>query len=543
MEDIEIGNTIETLFEKLTKKSYVLYFHNLKFDGEFIIYYLLNNGYEYIKDKKEKRDKTFTTLITDMGQFYRIEIYHKMGVHPIKTTINDSLKLIPFKVEFIAKTFGLPISKLEIDYYKPRPRGYELNDEEKEYIKNDVKIVAMALKIMANENINKLTIGSSALNDFKSRFGKNKFFQMFPLLKRELYEDLKPSYKGGFTYLNPKYASLENGETTILDVNSLYPSRMRYERLPFGDPIFFVGKYSEDKVYDLYIQRISCKFIIKQNKIPTIQIKNTMSFIDNEYLTSSNGEIVILTLTNIDLLLFLEHYEVDELEYICGWKFKSMCGLFNSYIDYWVERKNQATIDKNKGVRTICKLMLNSLYGKFATSMKSVLKRPLIENGIVKYKNMEETEKPGIYLPMGAFITAYARRVTIETSQKIKEYSIKKYGRDMYIYSDTDSIHTTLSLEELKQFCDIDDVKLGAWKCEGVAIRSKFLRQKTYIEEFEEDGEKHLEITCAGMSERCYKYVTWDNFECGLTTPDKFTFKHVVGGVKLVNTEFTIKSK
>ena len=45
------------------------------------------------------------------------------------------------------------------------------------------------------------------------------------------------------------------------------------------------------------------------------------------------------------------------------------------------------------------------------------------------------------------------------------------------------------------------------------------------------------------MSERCYKYVTWDNFECGLTTPDKFTFKHVVGGVKLVNTEFTIKSK
>lgn len=30
----------------------------------------------------------------------------------------------------------------------------------------------------------------------------------------------------------------------------------------------------------------------------------------------------------------------------------------------------------------------------------------------------------------------------------------------MYVYSDTDSIHTMLSIEELKQFCDIDDVKL-----------------------------------------------------------------------------------
>ncbi len=30
----------------------------------------------------------------------------------------------------------------------------------------------------------------------------------------------------------------------------------------------------------------------------------------------------------------------------------------------------------------------------------------------------------------------------------------------MYVYSDTDSIHTMLPIEELKQFCDIDDVKL-----------------------------------------------------------------------------------
>lgn len=40
------------------------------------------------------------------------------------------------------------------------------------------------------------------------------------------------------------------------------------------------------------------------------------------------------------------------------------------------------------------------------------------------------------------------------------DYSIKKYGKNLYIYSDTDSIHCLLSKEELKQFCEIDDIEL-----------------------------------------------------------------------------------
>ena len=82
------------------------------------------------------------------------------------------------------------------------------------------------------------------------------------------------------------------------------------------------------------------------------------------------------------------------------------------------------------------------------------------EDEIIHYKLSEKQEKEGIYLPIGAFITAYAREKTIRTSQAIKDYSINKYGQDLYIYSDTDSIHTLLSIEELKQFCDIDDIRL-----------------------------------------------------------------------------------
>lgn len=140
---------------------------------------------------------------------------------------------------------------------------------------------------------------------------------------------------------------------------------------------------------------------------------------------------------------------------------------------------------------------------------------------------------------MGAFITAYAREKTIRTSQAIKDYSLSKYGKDLYIYSDTDSIHTLLPIEELEQFCEIDPVKLGAWKHEGTFSKAKFIRQKCYIEDF--DGK--IEITCAGMPKQCYNFVTWNNFKTGFTCGGKLTFKHVKGGVILVETDFTIKEE
>lgn len=310
----------------------------------------------------------------------------------------------------------------------------------------------------------------------------------------------------------------------MLDVNSLYPSVMYTKCMPIGNPIFFEGKYVEDKIFNLYIQVITCSFKLRKNKIPTIQLKNTIGFVGNEYLESSNGEIVCLTLTSIDLKLFFEQYEVYNLEFIQGWKFKSMNGLFTEYIDKWIARKNEGTKTGNFGQRTLAKLMLNSLYGKFATALESKSKIPYLgEDDIIHYEIGEVEERKGLYLPIGSFITAYAREKTIRTSQAIMDYSLEKYGRNLYVYSDTDSIHCLLSIEELKQFCEIDDIKLGAWKHESTFTRARFVRQKCYIEEI--DGK--LNITCAGMPKTCYGNVTWDNFKTGFTSGGKLTFKHV----------------
>ena len=146
----------------------------------------------------------------------------------------------------------------------------------------------------------------------------------------------------------------------------------------FGEAVFFNGKYEDDPLYPLYIQMLTCSFTIKKNKIPTIQLKKHLSFLENEYLENSNNEVVCLVLTNIDLQLFLEHYNVDEVTYRCGWKFKSVNGLFTEYIDKWINRKNEATLSGNNGIRQMAKLQLNSLYGKFATKIKTRSKIPFL---------------------------------------------------------------------------------------------------------------------------------------------------------------------
>ena len=537
VENIRIGNSIDTFMELIRReKNPIILFHNLKFDGEFILYWLMKNGYEYT-EKKERKDKTFSTIISDQGLFYEIEVYFEVGKKTKKVTFQDSLKIINQSVDSIAKTFKLEESKLSIDYNKPRKRGHKLTKKEIEYIKHDVIIVAKGLDYLYQMGLTKMTAGSNALNEYKEIINKKKFDKIYHKLSFEADKDLRQAYKGGFTYLNPIYAGIDVGSGEVLDVNSLYPSVMYNALLPFGEPYFYDGKYEYDKAFPLYIQRITCSFKLKDGKIPTIQIKHRQ-FLDNEYLTSSNGDIVALTLTNVDLDLFLEQYDVEDLKYLCGWKFKALHGLFKNYIDKWIGIKNEATISGNKGMRQVAKIMLNSLYGKFATGMEVKSKIPYLENDIVKYKITEPERRNGVYLPMGAFITAYAREKTIRTSQAIKTYSLEKYGEDLYCYSDTDSIHTLLPIEELKQFCEIDDVELGKWKHESHFTKARFVRQKTYLEEI--DGE--MKITCAGMPSRCYDQVEWNNFKVGMKVDGKLRFKHVKGGVNLVEEEFTLKA-
>jgi hypothetical protein len=248
----------------------------------------------------------------------------------------------------------------------------------------------------------------------------------------------------------------------------------------------------------------------------------------------------------------MEHYEIFNIDYLCGWKFKGITGLFKEYIDKWITIKIQSEKDGNMAMRTLAKLMLNALYGKFALNPNVQSKIPYFEDSQVKYSLGEKELRNPIYVPMASFITAYARKKTISSAQTV-------YFR--FVYADTDSLH--LLGKEIPSNLEIDKYKLGAWKHESTFERSRFLRQKSYIEEeivtekemndMIEDGQfksnfyyingelRYLKITCAGMPYQCYENVTWNNFVKDSKFAGKLAMKHTKGGIVLVDTPFTLK--
>lgn len=527
-DNVEVGNAIVTFIGWCRRHAGdKVYFHNLKFDGKFILSYLMQNGWEFIEDMQEARNGAFECLISDMNQWYQIRIWFSPRCC---ITIQDSLKVISLPVALIPKAFGIPISKLELDYKAYREPGHELTPEEREYLLHDVKIVAMAMEHMFSQGLTKMTAGSNAYADYKRMMGgEQRFRTTFPAPD---YDDAIRSggcYKGGFTAANPAFAGQEVGEGVSFDVNSLYPSVMagaHGELLPYGEPVAYEGNYVSDPEYPVYIQFLAADFRVKPGHIPSLQLKTCSRFSPTEYVRDSEG-MVQLCLTNVDLELMLEQYDILEVEYYQGLKFRASDTLFRDYVDKWTEVKTEATLAGNTGLRTIAKLQLNSLYGKLASNPVKQSRKPVMDDyGCIHYVLMEEELTEPQYLPTAAFVTAYARAFTIRASQA-------NYSR--WLYSDTDSCY--LLGTEPPEGIKVDDVELGAWKQEHHFSRFKALRAKTYV--FEEDGE--LCVTCAGMPANCHKGVTFENFEVGTRFSGKLRPVDVKGGTILVDDFFTIK--
>lgn len=542
-ENLIIGNNINDFMSWCSNKreNHTVLFHNLKFDAQFIMVWLFNNNFTHTTEMSDRKTRTFNTTINDKGMYYQLEvIFERNGKTINKVTFQDSLKLIPLSVEEIPETFGLPYEKLSIDYKANREVGHELTEEEKAYITNDVKIVAKAIEFFYSQGLNKMTIGSCALAEYKSMIKEKNFMRYFPSPKYDA--DVRQSYYGGWTYLNPKFEGKTVGKGVVLDINSIYSSVMYEELLPYGTPIYYEGEYKQDDFYPLYIQMIRCQFELKKGKLPTVQLRRLGR--SNEYLTSSNDTQMTLCLTKPDLELFFEHYDVYNPEYMSGWKFKGTTGLFKDYIEKWYGEKVKADKEGNKGMRFISKMYLNHLYGKFSSKLEQKTKVPYMnKKGVVTFKDGIPKKKEGIYIPIATFITSFARKRILTAAQKIQDDYNAGKSKIQFIYADTDSLHLLSPDYELPECLNINQTEMGAFKHEGNFRRAKFLRQKCYIEELSKPHkeEYNLKVTVAGMPEECYQYVNFTNFKIGAKYKGKLEPQRVPGGVILGDVDFTIK--
>ena len=618
-EDVHIFHSIDELYEyMLSLKSHIVcYFHNLKFDGSFWMSYLLTDrqykqasrewtdeqgGYhvKWLKDTSMENN-SFKYSISDMGQWYTFKI--KEGTRYIE--LRDSLKLLPFSVSKIGKSFGTKHKKLDMEYHGIRYAGCEITEEEQAYIRNDVLVVKEAMEIMYTEGHSKLTIGSCCLEEFKKTVDRRDYKFLFPdiyqIALTEKYECgnageyIRKSYKGGWCYVvEGKEKRIKKNGTTA-DVNSLYPSMMHSESgnwYPVGNPHFWSGNYIPPVAQEhdkYYFVRIRTRFYLRKGKLPFIQIKNTLRYQVNECLKTSDlfyegkyhntyidydGTVkpatVTLTLTMTDYKLLQEHYILKDFEILDGCWFHAQIGLFDKYIDHY----KQIKMNSKGAIRELAKLFLNNLYGKMASNTNSSFKYAYVnDDKTYGFVTIDEDEKQPGYIPVGSAITSYARNFTIRAAQA-NYHGVNKRG---FIYADTDSIHCDLMPEEI-QGITVHPTNFCCWKLESQWDYGIFTRQKTYIEHITHEDCKPIDnpyfnVKCAGMPDKCKDLFikaltitpkelkeisqkadktdddifllegrkTLKDFDIGLCIPGKLMPKRIRGGTVLVETTYQMR--
>ena len=545
------GTDIESFLEwAKNENNPKVWFHNLKFDMQFVNSYLLRSGYEWTPEKAMSV-KTFSTLITPTGDYYSAKIVLGLQNRRKKTLeLYDSMKLLNMSVDAIAASFGLPFGKMKIDYEKERPIGYQPTPLELHYLNADCMIVAIAMQKMEQRGINSMTIGQAAIKDFKQR--KPCFSSYFVKLPREVEEDVRQAYKGGFTCLNDIYSEVDTGPGFFLDRNSMYPTMLMQKMLPIGRPVFFEGQHIPSPCYPLAIQKVSVSATVKPGKVAFIRSMNHPKFDRASYMKTTEGDLVTMTMTTPELELLFENYDVDDIVYHCGWKFAASEHIFDEYITHWSKVKEEAKEKGNKADYAIAKMFLNALIGKFGGRSSGRQCRPILdEDGVVIYRAQGREERSSIYSPLALFATAYARVDLVRQIEKIRDFGFRKYGKDCWIYSDTDSIGVTLPIEDLAELdkeIKLDDSLMGAWKVEKVFCNARFLHSKCYMLV---DYSGIPTATVAGMPKELTKRLKFDQFKIGFSTDSikddpelekvkALRPKYVPGGVILQPTVFTI---
>ena len=638
-EEVFVGHRIEDFFNYFRKLPghHLVYFHNLKFDGKFIIHYLKTHGYKeacyisrvndeegddrvsYFKWQKENEMavNSFQYSISEKGLWYTMKI--KLTG---KTTIEirDSLKLLPFTLEAVGEAFDTPHKKLTMEYEGKRFAGCEISDEELSYIKNDVLCLSEAIQHMIDMGQDRLTIGACCMFDYKERFKEENqtmdWDEFFPNQYTRKIDDedftqfaseknLEPTYGnyvlgtyfGGWCYLAPGFKGkvLKGGYT--VDYNSLYPSMMHSSsgfKYPVGNGKYFKGKPDEKfMTHDNYyvFLRIKCRFKLKKGKLPFMHIRKNTLYNPHENLETSDvfnkktgkherfylgidGKVhdscQILSLTMWDFKLLQEHYNLYDLEYLDYVVYFAVSGIFDGYINYWYNLKATAP---NKVIRTLCKLFLNNLYGKFATTVDSSFKLAYYneEKQIIQYEPVHEEEKTPGYIPIGSAITSHARYTTITAAQANYKGKGCKKG---FVYADTDSLHIWGDIKDLKGVT-VHDSNLGCVKVENEWDFAIFTRQKMYLEHDKTDRSytegktnkfgKEFVIKCAGMNNKCKKNfldnclgripekyperekpfwakkLDFKDFVVGLEVPGHLTSKTMPGGCVLIPDYFIVK--
>lgn len=412
---IKIGCTLDEFMNFILQdgKNKIIYFHNLSFDGDFIIKWLFRNY-----PKNFKQDYQFTTenyevvnqvpkynwfsFFKNGNKIYNIDwaVRKKIRgkVMKVKIQFRCSYNLMPSSIDSLGKSFKInKMDEEEINnlilkgYIKEKNEFYDLGGNyvhQDEYLKNvfvsyikrDVMIAKTAFlnyketvestKDAFNNKYNKkdvhlqkiLTTASLVQKLVKNNIWNNKHLHNYikkglKIHSYEQYELMRKFYSGGFTQFNPLYHNkVFDKKGFSIDINSSYPWAMT-QPLPYGELLEEVPENTKN--YLTYCV-VKMSYKIKSKYINFICLKNKTDK-KVRYSMHGSGEFYFL-LEELEFYKKIYDIEITEIKYLYARCFTFL----KPFIDEYYHLKSEADANGQAALKTTYKLLLNSLYGSFA---------------------------------------------------------------------------------------------------------------------------------------------------------------------------------
>lgn len=463
--------------------------HNQNFD------FIILDGFNQLK----KRGWKLQTWIIDSNLFYvRFRKEDKTIV------VIDSLNLFKFSIEQLGE--ALSLEKLKVDFDR-------VSDEELSiYCKRDVEILSKFfeeyLQFLFKHDLGnfKWTIAGQAFTAFKHRFMKHEIYihDNFEVIELE-----RKAYRGG--RCEAFKLGTVKGRIYDLDVNSLYPFVMlKYEYpvklIKHGESLDlkglkrFLSKYCV--IAHVFLETDEPVFGVKKERL-IFPVGKFHAYLCTEELKYALGKGYIKK---------VYEYAVYEKKPI-----------FIDYIRFFYHLKEEYTKRGDKVRRTMAKLFMNSLSGKFGQHNEVLMELDnegdgsyrveigydertkerftIINMGEKRYVKMKGyAEATDSFVAIIAEVTANARMHLWNLMQKA--------GRENVYYCDTDSLFVNKKgYENLKD--EIDEYKLGKLKIdkEGTFLEIRNVKDYTLDDITKIKGVRKDSVKISDNEYKTYRFL------------------------------------
>ena len=382
----------------------------------------------------------------------------------------DTYNYYPMALKVIGDMVGL--EKLTF------PDQVDTEDTWDTYCKRDVEVMVAAMQLWWQRIIDwglgnfAVTLASQCYNAYRHRFMPTPIFID---CNERATQTGREAYIGGRT---EAFQIGAIGETVYcLDINSMYPYVMRNKPVPYrlATTRTNLAIHELAHILDNYSVVASVNLEVNEPAIP----------IRHEGRTTWPVGTFKASLTSPELSYALERGMITSIDYAAIYH---QDVIFTEYVDFFYQERLKAKKQNDTATQGICKLFLNSLYGKWGqTGQKWSMIGKAESNAVSHYQiwdadnseltsyrqfggiteQLERLPESGESFPaIAAHITAHARMYLY--------YLMRIAGLENLYYCDTDSLMVNKSgYENLRSH--LDDKELGMlkleWESDQVVIR------------------------------------------------------------------------